>query len=635
MIDKAQQRAICHVRGPCLAIAGPGAGKTYTLVRRIAYLTESCRIPPSQLLVITFTKAAAKEMQRRYREAVPPEFSGVAFGTFHSIFFHMLRETEHLSFQSILDSGTKQHILKTASIRAGIDYRRIGDYFNSLAGEISFIKNTGVLPEEYEPSVLTQEEFVRVYAEYERMKEDLEKVDFDDMLTQTKRILVKRPEVLERYRKRFSYFLVDEAQDMNAVQYEILQMLAGPQDNLFLVGDDDQAIYAFRGAEPKLFLGFTKDYPQAKTIVLQKNYRCDREIVRKAQQLIRHNRVRFDKELVAESRSDGKIRYLSFADAREEAAQLAKRIAEEKRRHPARTVAVLYRNHLQNRFLSDELEAAGLSGSGKQTVLAWHDKPLIRTVMDYLAAAGNHPRRDVLLRILNKPQRYLPRKGLEDETVDWEKWLAFYGSQPDIQEIIRGFIRDMATVASLPSFAAVQYVLHKIGLLAYAKECGEYDEEALSELFLLAKQLPDKRRLSEEWKALQKEAVKQQNAQPDEAVTVHFHTFHGAKGLEFDHVYILDVNEGITPARQAVRPEQTEEERRMFYVAMTRAKHELSLSAISRQGSEKLYPSRFLKELAEAYDSASTNSSNTSDTMDASSSDSMLSRTGVPSDVSK
>lgn len=602
MIDKAQQKAICHVRGPCLTIAGPGAGKTYVLVRRIAYLTESCRIPPSQLLVITFTKAAAKEMQRRYQDAVPPEFSGVTFGTFHSVFFHILRETEHLSFQSILDSKTKQHILQTACRRAGIDYRRIGEFFNGLIGEISFIKNTGVALDDYEPVTLSREEFVSVYTQYERMKEDLEKIDFDDMLTRTKQVLTERPEVLERYRRWFSYFLVDEAQDMNAVQYEIIRLLAQPQDNLFLVGDDDQAIYAFRGAEPKLFLGFTDDYLTAKTVVLQKNYRCDKEIVRTAQQVIRCNKVRFDKELSAASRLDGKIRFLSFRDSKDEAAGIGRLIAEEKKRHPDRSVAVLYRNHIQNRYLVEAVEAAGLSGSGKKTATAWYDKPLVRTVVDYLTVASGRPKRDILLRILNKPQRYLPRKGLEDKIVDWEKWLAFYANEPDTQENIRKFIRDMTTVKSLPSFAAVQYILHKIGCASYAKECGEYDEQALAELSALAKRFSDKRKFLEEWKQLQGEAAKQSDIQPDEAMTVHFHTFHGAKGLEFDHVYIIDVNESITPSRQATRPEQIEEERRMFYVAMTRAKHELSLATIMRQGNEELYPSRFLKEMVGALD---------------------------------
>ena len=635
MLDKAQQQAICHVRGPCLVVAGPGAGKTYVLVRRIAYLTESCRIPPSQLLVITFTKAAAKEMQRRYRDAVPPEYAGVAFGTFHSIFFHILRETEHLSFQSILDSKTKQHILQTACRRAGIDGRRSGELIGELAGAISFIKNTGAALEEYEPVTLSREEFAGVFRQYEQMKEDLEKIDFDDMLTKTKRILTTRPEVLERYRRRFSYFLVDEAQDMNAVQYEILRLLAQPQDNLFLVGDDDQAIYAFRGAEPKLFLGFTDDYPQAKTVVLQKNYRCDREIVQKAQQLIRCNKVRFDKELSAASPMEGKIRFLSFADSRQEANGLAGLMAEEKRRCPGRSVAVLYRNHIQSRYLIEAVEASGLSGNGIKSALAWYDKPLVRTVVDYLTVAEGRPKRDVLLRILNKPQRYLPRRGLEDETVDWEKWMAFYVGEADVLDPIRKLSRDIAVIKSLPSFAAVQYVLHKIGCASYAKECGEYDEAALEKLSVLAKRLPDKKKLLEEWRMLQREAVRQQEVRPDEAVSVHFHTFHGAKGLEFDHVYIVDANESITPSRQAVLPEQLEEERRMFYVAMTRAKHELTLVTVLRQGNEELYPSRFVRELAGDHDSASSSSSNTSETMSASSSDSILSRTGVPSEVSK
>ena len=624
--DPAQQEAIRHVRGPCLVLAGPGAGKTHVLIRRIAYLTESCRIPPSQLLVITFTKAAAKEMQGRYQRAVSSEFTGVSFGTFHSIFFQILRRAAHLTAQDIIDTKTSHHIIREAARACGIDSSQTADFCVHTLSEISFVKNAGVSLEEYEPAELSREEFAGLFARYEQGKRRLGKLDFDDMLTETKELLLENPGLLQKYRGQFRYIMVDEAQDTNRVQYDIVRMLAYPANNLFLVGDDDQAIYAFRGAEPKLFLGFTDDYPDAKRIVLTRNYRCDQSIVEQGMALIAHNRMRYEKRLRSASAFCGRVRFLAFSDSRQEAKELAKRIAGEIQKNPSRSIAVLYRNHAQNSLLVEELEQNGVSVSGRNTKKRWCDAPIVGTVEAYLSASAARSKRRDILRIMAKPQRYLPREGLEDEKVDFAAWRAYFQGEQDIQRRIDRFAGELATIRRLPSFAAIQYVLHQLGCEADAKQHGEYDRAAVEELLALARKQKEKKKLLEELRVLRgtEEATQQEEA------AVQFSTFHGAKGLEYDHVYILDANEGITPSKRAVTPEAIEEERRMFYVAMTRARHELTIASIQRQGKDELYPSRFVWELAQSPDSSSS-SSKVSATSEASSLDSMLSKNGVPS----
>lgn len=635
MTDSAQQAAITHVSGPCLVVAGPGAGKTHVLVRRIAFLTKTAGIPPSQLLVITFTRAAAKEMQKRYLSKVPPEYSGVTFGTFHSIFFQILKRSGKILPSALIDAKTREHILQSAFKAAGIRDNRTEELMDMVSSHIGYIKNTDIDIEEFEPTELSAEEFKIVYEKYEKGKSRLGVIDFDDMLVMTRNLFLDNPTLLETYRRRFGYFLVDEAQDMNRIQYEVLQMMAKGKDNLFLVGDEDQSIYSFRGARPRLFLGFSKDYPETKTIVLSRNYRCDSQIVESAKRLISHNRERFDKELCAASEIHGSISYIPFHDAFDEARHLAAMIAEEKKRFPEKTIAILYRNHIQSGYIAKELKQKGLNPNGKKSPASWSDNPLVITVLDYIRASVYGPKREIVIRIINRPNRFLPREGLIDSVTDFEKWKRYYYDDEYVKSAIDKLKNDIESVKKLTSFAAVSYILYRIGTKKDAAQKGEYDEAALEELIKAAKLFPDKASLLEEEKSIKRKASEVRTDTSNEK-DVYLYTYHGSKGLEFDHVYLIDVNEGITPSKRAETEESLEEERRMFYVALTRAKHELTISSLAKTGREEAYPSRFLKELKETQSgTSSSNSSKVSDTSSASSSDSILSSTGVPSAVSK
>ena len=634
MTDDLQQQAIHHVRGPCITMAGPGAGKTFVLIRRIAYLTESCRIPPSQLLVITFSRAAAIELRERYQKAVRPEFSGVTFATFHSFFFHILCKFGNFTTQSLLDTQTRQYILKSACEKANITDAGRAGFYGRTASEISYIKNSGVSCDEYEPAELTREELKAIFFYYEQKKDELEKIDFDDMLIKTYELLRNDPGVLDTYRSRYSYILADEAQDTNEIQYNILKMLAMPLNNLFLVGDDDQAIYSFRGAMPKLLLNFTSDYPDAKKVVLSRNYRCDREIVRKGLKLIKNNTERFEKQLSSASRLEGSIRYLPHAGYKDEAEDIIRRIIRQKEIKPLEKIAVLYRNNETARTLITEAENRGFYINGKKHHYNWFDSETVRIVEAYFYALITE-KQDYIIQIMNVPQRYLPRKGLEDSTVDYNRWRKYFINDNDVINRISGFERELKMMKNLPSYAVVAYIMYTLNVKGYLEKNNSFDEKALSKLLEIAESIPDKKRFI---KAIDGHRMKKEKdtEETSEANRLYCYTFHGSKGLEFDHVYIIDANESITPSRYATTLRAIEEERRLFYVAMTRAKHSLTISAITRRGKEILYPSRFIREIADDQESASlTSSSNTSDTRRASSSDSILSMTGLPSSSSK
>ena len=632
MTDLAQQAAITHVSGPCLVIAGPGAGKTHVLVRRIAFLTESASIPPSQLMVITFTRAAAKEMQKRYRATVPPQYSGVTFGTFHSIFFHILKRSGQISSSALIDDRTHRHILIKALRAAGVDDKRTDELLSVAASRISYIKNTDNDIDAFEPVELSHEEFYTIYQEYEKGKRRLGLIDFDDMLVMTRELFLSNPSLLDAYREHFKYYLVDEAQDMNGVQYEILRLMAKGKDNIFLVGDEDQSIYSFRGAQPKLFLGFTRDYPNAKTVMLSKNYRCDIKVVECAKRLIVHNSQRYDKELAAAGDAPGKLWFMYCSDRQDEAMQVTKLIQEEKARFPQKSIAVLYRNHSQSVYISKALVAAGFDPNGKKLRRRWQDNYLVSCVMDYIRAAVFGPETETIIRVMNNPNRYLPREGLAGAVVDYDKWKSCFYDDEEIVKGIDALKNDIEAIKRLNSFAAVSYILYRIGCKSDALKKGEYDRASTEKLISLAKQYPDKAVLLEE---AQKEKEKKGTKTANEK-TIYLFTYHGSKGLEFDHVYLIDVNEGITPSLRAATQESIEEERRMFYVALTRAKHEITIASLTRLGRDEAYPSRFIKELAKAQSGiSSSNSSKVSETSAASSSESILSSTGVPSEVSK
>ena len=329
--NEGQSGAISHFKGPCMVLAGPGSGKTTVIVNRIKYLAEERGVPPEKILVITFTRTAAEEMKERYRVLCGGE-KGVSFGTFHALFFKILKITYHYDVSNILTEEERFRFLKESVKQTGISSEPENDFLTSLSNEISCVKNSGGEIQGYKPSVMDRESFIKVLSEFERMLRSEEKIDFDDMLLLTHRLFEKNPEILDYWRNIYDYILIDEFQDICPLQYELITLLAYPKNNLFIVGDDDQSIYSFRGAAPEMMKKFEKDYkkfPGYEKITLGLNYRCAGEIVECSSKLISKNRKRFAKELCSARGgivSQGTVRFRSFTDHKKENAYIANMI---------------------------------------------------------------------------------------------------------------------------------------------------------------------------------------------------------------------------------------------------------------------------------------------------------------------
>lgn len=309
--NKQQQRAIAHNTGPALILAGPGSGKTFTTVERVRYLIEVHHADPSHILVITFTKAAARQMRDRFFARMDNQFFPVTFGTFHAVFFHILKTSCHYNGSSILKEKEKREYLRAALLTlpkkfyAQNDGKMDQEWEQGLLSEIGFIKNIGKLPADFTSEYVSRQEFMRIFVSFQKQLAQEKKLDLDDFAAAVCHLFRTNPAELARWQREYSYLLVDEFQDINAAQYEAVKLLCGGKRNLFVVGDDDQAIYGFRGSDPAIMRQFLKDFPEAKQIFLSVNYRSRAGIVETAGKLIGQNRERFPKQIVAgQSTSD-------------------------------------------------------------------------------------------------------------------------------------------------------------------------------------------------------------------------------------------------------------------------------------------------------------------------------------------
>ena len=599
-----------HFRGPCLTLAGPGSGKTHTLTRRIRHLICRHQVPPEQILVITFTRAAAAEMRQRFCALMGEELP-VAFGTFHSIFYRILQEEYDLEADALVTGKARQQLLREAVSQCHVQSKK-KDFFSVLSRELSYMKNAGfgVSGETYHSAELPSVNLGEVYEAYEKLKSAYGLLDYDDLLTRTLELFQKHPEALERWRKRFSFFLLDEAQDMNLLQLQVIRLLAYPENNLFLVGDDDQSIYAFRGADPGLMLNFVKWYPGCHRIVLRENYRSKRKVVEAAGRLISHNGERFAKEITGVETGEGVVEYREYENAAEEAEQILQMIRDlGEEGYAPEEMAVLFRSHGQMEALAGALAGQKIPFYRKEGMPNPYDHWVLRDAEAYLrlAQAAADPAgmdRELLLRIMNRPSRYLARASLGTQRITFAAWKEFYRGKDWIQERIGTLEDQLKRLGKLPGFAAVHYIRKTIGydryLAEYRKEHPQETgmEEALKLLEELAKGTRSARKLLERLESA-RQSLSEENQNRRERTGIGLYTIHGAKGLEFSVVFLPGCNEGEVPSKNAKTRKQMEEERRIFYVGITRAKERLYVSWVRSGDRDKKYPSRFIREMRE------------------------------------
>ena len=605
--NKAQTEAITHQDGPMLVLAGPGSGKTLVITKRIEYLIQKRKVRPEEILVITFTKAATNEMRERFRKVMQGRYLPVTFGTFHGIYYGILKWAYKLSAENIFSEEEKIRLLKEIleHIDAEIEVDDEKDFLEGITGEISCIKNNQLDIKEFRSVYCPPNIFREIYYTYERERNRRKKLDFDDMLVLCHELFTQRPDILKKWQERYSYILIDEFQDINKVQYDVIRMLALPQNNLFIVGDDDQSIYKFRGARPEIMLGFEKDYPNAKKVLLDINYRSTKAIVNGAKKIIQKNRNRYVKNIITSNEQGADIHVQEVRNLSEESEYVLNEIREEmKKGVPASEIAVLFRTNMEPRMLAETFMEYNLPFQMKEHLPNLYEHFIGRNFCAYMRmAVGKRERKD-FLEVMNRPVRYISRSSVEKAEVSFESLRRFYCDKEWLLDRIDQLDVDLRIMKTMTPYAAIQYIRKKIGYDDFLKDYAYTRKIKVEDLYEIANEIQTR---AKEYKTIEdwfsyiekyteelKKRSKQTESNPN-AVT--FLTMHSAKGLEFHTVFIIEANEDICPYKKAEVVEDMEEERRMFYVAMTRAKKKLYISYVRERNGKTMLPSRFVNDL--------------------------------------
>lgn len=617
-VNEAQSAAITHGDGAMLVLAGPGSGKTFVITQRIKYLIEEHHVRPEDILVITFTKAAALEMQERFVQISNQKGCPVNFGTFHATFFNILRYTYQFTAENIIRERDKYKLIAQIFeemppeiISQERDAEQTQDTDNDtiqrLLSEISKVKNNGISPQELESETVPQAEFEYIYDTYKKEMNKRRLIDFDDMVLLCRDLLLARPEVLKLWQERFKYILIDEFQDICPLQYEVVRLLAKPQDNLFIVGDDDQAIYGFRGSKPEIMLNFQKDYPGAEQVLLNINYRSKRDIVEMAGKLVAHNKTRFLKQVETKNPLTDGVKLYSFESKHQQAkntALLIRQYMEQEGAHYS-DIAILYRTGNHMVYTAQSLMQEGIPFRMKEKPKNIYQSPIAMDLTAYLRYALYEDNVSDFFRIMNSPVRYIRRNNVPLKPFSMQELMHACKNEDYVVQNIIQMYDDFHFIKGLTPYAAVNFIRKGIGYDAHIKkQCLERGVDSvqkiteLDELQQLAKEFDT----IEEWlthiacydAVMQKAAADRQKDTED---AVHIVTMHASKGLEWKIVILPDVNEGVVPHKKAVTDAELEEERRMFYVAMTRAKEKLFLFHIQEKEAGNFLPSRFLNEI--------------------------------------
>ncbi|MBQ3105597.1 MAG: ATP-dependent helicase [Lachnospiraceae bacterium] len=601
-----QRQAVTHHLGPCLVLAGPGSGKTFTMIQRVRYLIEERGEAPDSLLVISFSRASAAELKERFHKLVGDKRYPVNFATFHACFFHILQQELHYTSGSILRMEEKRDILQTIltnpennnETEEAIDSREsLKHKAEEYLQKISYYKNQG----EDVAEVRETSQFLSIYRAYRRETERRRKLDFDDMGILCHKLLLEDSSVLSKWRKKFVFFLIDEFQDINPIQFRILQLLAEPKRNLFAVGDDDQAIYGFRGASPEIMLSFRKYYPETKEILLDTNYRCSANVVKEAGKVIGENKLRYDKAIRPSRPAGEAVIYQSFPDCEQEYAYIARRMGKyvAGEAEKGKEAAAIFRTNHGMMGLAGVLARKRIPFRMKERCSSMFDHWVAGDLQSYLRFFQEGGKRRDFIPVMNKPLRYLSRQALREEVINIAHLQRYYESRPYMKDILAELQKHQTFVRGLDPYAAIRYIRDAVGYDRYLKTVTEASGGSESEsLYEIADFVTNSAKGTNDLKQWKKE-IKEYEEMLKKAMEecregIWLLTMHGCKGLEFDHVFLPDCNVGIIPHKRALSRKEIEEERRMFYVAMTRARDTLEILYLEDKYRIKLHPSPFL-----------------------------------------
>lgn len=612
-LNRGQDEAIKHGNGPCMVLAPPGSGKTLIVTERTRYLIEESGVRPDQILVITFTRYAAREMKERFERLTAGKNYPVTFGTFHSIFYGILKCAYGIGANNLMSekesSVLLQEVLDQTDIESTPEVEDEEELVRELLREVGMVKNGLCHLKDFHSKYLTQDEFAEVFRSYEHQKKELKKFDFDDMLVQCYALFRKKPEILQGWQKRFQYILIDEFQDINRVQYEVIRMLAAPRYNLFVVGDDDQSIYGFRGAKPELMLYMKQEFPSLRTISLTVNYRSTEFITGAAARVILHNDTRFYKRVQSFRGRGQNVHVQEVLDEQEEAQYVTEEIQKKLDQgiKPGE-IAVLFRAAVQARMISEILSEHRIPFEMRDYVTNFYRHFIVKDMMAYLQLAAGKRDRSLFLTICNRPLRYLARNSMENRQVNFEDLRKFYCDKDWMLDIIDQFDVDVRMMKNMAPYAAIQYIRKKIRYDDFLKEYAEKHQISWKQLMDVMAELEERSKnfkSYDEWEIhiakytqeLEEQQAKARKIKGERENKVQLMTIHSAKGLEFEDVFVIHANEGEIPHQKAEKKDEIEEERRLFYVALTRAKNNLCISYITQKNGNSIKPSRFVEEL--------------------------------------
>ena len=591
-----QQEAILHQKGPALVLAGPGSGKTALLLGRIEALITLHQIPPSQIIVLSFSRAAAREIEERFLKHNRVR-QAVYFGTIHAFFYGILKAIRPDVHQQIITSKKKKALLAEAAASvmgeapAASVLLLLESFMRKSEKEVEEQMLSAVLP--------GAEDIFRIRTEYEKLKQSEGLLDFDDILRYSEELLKEEP-VLRFWQKQYPYVLVDEFQDVSDIQYRLLHMLCGEKGNIFAVGDDDQTIYGFRGASAAGMLSFQKDYPDAALYRLRINYRSTPQILSSASSLIWQNKKRFSKELCSIS-DNGPLPLLRRCrDFIQECEMMSEEINHLIRQgvQPHR-IAVLGRTRERLRrigmiFFQNDIPFVIPEGIQEDHLGITED------IFAFLRIAAHGRSREDYLRIINKPARQIQRRAFISDTVDPQALLAFHHGNKAAYRSVLTLVWQMNELESLKPFAAVEYIRHEMGYENYWRNKAEDNNAVLEEALRIMDMLQEEASSFADvltWEEARKKMKSRHISEYDAAGKVRLLTMHGAKGLEFDAVFLPGLCEEEIPGKRSRNEEETEEERRLLYVAMTRARMHLFLSFSREETGHRKRPCRFLSEI--------------------------------------
>ena len=541
-----QRLAVEHVDHPCLVLAGPGSGKTTVITHRTKKLIEEEGISPSNILVITFTKAAAMEMQQRFLQLMGGKRLPVSFGTFHAVYFQILKYAYNYRAENIIREEKKYEILRNIVHKTELDISDENEFVANLISEISNVKGEMLDVAYYYSKNCPEEVFKKIFREYNDTLIRANLIDFDDMLVMCYELLTKRKDILKLWQDKYRYILIDEFQDINRVQYEVIRLLAKPQDNLFIVGDDDQSIYRFRGARPEIMLNFEKDYPETKKIILDTNYRSTPEIVAAAGKLIRNNKKRFEKQIRAERENGSKPVILPFDNVYKECNYILEEIEQLIAKGLTyQDMAVLYRTNTNPRTLLEKLMEHNIPFCMKDVIPNLYDHFIAKDIIAYINAAVDFREKGVMkrgdmLRLINRPKRYISRDVFPRAEVNLEDVKRFYQDKGYVLERISKLEYDLAMIRNMNPYAAIQYIRHGIGYEEYLTEYAEYRRMKPEELYDVLEELSEAakpyktyrewfKKIEEYGEELKKQARERQEKK--DGITLA--TMHSSKGLEY------------------------------------------------------------------------------------------------------